>query len=176
MNYISNILWIYLEYIWSILKSILHFGKGYAIYYSRHIQNSGIFRTLFIQVYAGIFKYIETLLSIIKAFWLIQQLVYPHIFNSQPCHIPNPGIFRTGGKLKTLWNFDQAYSDLCHNQNSLNSGIILPKSGIFRNLHNTWICRNLANLKSWNIQNPSIIASWHVFRTSIYFQKKKNYV
>ena len=32
---------------------------------------------------------------------------------SQPYHILSPGIFRTGGSFKTLWN-EQAYSELCH--------------------------------------------------------------
>ena len=29
-----------------------------------------------------------------------------NVGNSQPCHILSPGIFETGGTLKTLWNFD----------------------------------------------------------------------
>ena len=41
-----------------------------------------------------------------------------------------------------------------------------PYSGIFRNLCNACICRNLAYLKSWNIPNPSITASWYIFKIS----------
>ena len=34
-------------------------------------------------------------------------------------HIQNLGIFRPWGIFKTLWNFTKAYSELCHNHNSL---------------------------------------------------------
>ena len=51
------------------------------------------------------------------------------------------------------------------------SGIIQRYSGIFRTLCNACICRNLAYLEFWNIQNPSIIASWGIFRTLSYLQK-----
>ena len=43
-------------------------------------------------------------------------MIFTHI---QPCHIQSPGIFRAGGIFETLWNFDQAYSEYCHSQNSL---------------------------------------------------------
>ena len=45
--------------------------------------------------------------------------LYVTLAYSQPFHILSPGIFRTGGIFKTLWNFDEAYSELCHSQNSL---------------------------------------------------------
>ena len=66
---------------------------------------------------------------------------------SKPCHILSHGIFRTGGLLKALWNVDQTCS------------------GIFRTLYNACICRNLTYSESWNIQNPSITISQHIFRT-----------
>ena len=37
-------------------------------------------------------------------------------------------------------------------------------SGIFRILCNACTCRNLTYWESWNIQNPSIIISWRIFR------------
>ena len=72
----------------------------------KHIQNSGIFRTLFIQVFAGIFKHyfkgifthIEALLRLIQTYSArCVTLVY-----SQPYHILNLGIFRTGCIFNTL--------------------------------------------------------------------------
>ena len=61
--------------------------------------------------------------------------------NSKPCktltrYIQNPATVRT------------VYPNIIH-----------PYSGIFRTLHKACICKNLANLESWNIQNTSIIAS-----------------
>ena len=49
-------------------------------------------------------------------FRLIQAYSIPcvTITYSQPCHILSPSICRTGTFLKTLWNVDQAYSELCH--------------------------------------------------------------
>ena len=48
---------------------------------------------------------------------------------------------------------------------TLSQGIIQPYSDIFRTLGNARIRRNLVYSESWNIQNPSITASWRIFRT-----------
>ena len=56
----------------------------------------------------------------------------------------------------------------------LSQGIIQPYSSIFRILCNACIYRNLTNVEYWNIQNPSIIASQHVFRTLSYLLKLTN--
>ena len=77
---------------------------------------------------------------------MFSTLVYSHF------HIPSPGIFRTRGIFNTMWNFDQANSELCHSQNSL----FRHYSAIFRTWYNPRICRNLAHSKSWNTQNHSI--------------------
>ena len=55
---------------------------------------------------------------------------------------------------KTLWKFEQVYSEPCHSQNSL----FKHYSAIFRTLCNAFICRNLACLESCNIPNPFITA------------------
>ena len=138
------------------------------MYCIRHIQNSGIFRTLFIQVhvvkfkhiqhYKGIFTYTEALLRHIQAYSCIFGICVSLAY-SQPCHIPNPGLFRTRGIFKTLGNFDQIYSECCHSQNSL----FRHYSAIFRTLYNACIYKNLAYLESWNTQNPSVIAFQHIF-------------
>ena len=86
----------------------------------------------------------------------------------QTCHILSPGIFRTGSLLKTLWEFDQVYSELCHR--TLFNHIQV----LFRTLRNSSISRNLAYLESWNIQNSSIIAYRHIFRILPYWRKFRN--
>ena len=113
---------------------------------SDSLKNSGIFRTLFIQLFAGNFKHTQrceahsctasdtlknsgifrlclfscmqafsSILSVMKhinAYWSIFRLIQAYsgacvtLAYSQPCHILNPGIFRTGGTFKTLPNFD----------------------------------------------------------------------
>ena len=54
---------------------------------------------------------------------------------SQLCHIPSPGIFRTDSRFKILRNFDQTYSEPCHNQNCQNS-LFRHYSAIFRHIQN----------------------------------------
>ena len=48
-------------------------------------------------------------------FMLIQAYSVPCVTltYSQLCHILSPGIFRTRGLFKTLWNIDQTYSEPC---------------------------------------------------------------
>ena len=48
---------------------------------------------------------------------------------------------------------------------AVHSGIIQLYLSIFRTFCNACISRNLKYSESWNIQNPSIIASWSIFRT-----------
>ena len=53
------------------------------------IQNSDIFRTLFIQVYSGILTYIEALLRKIQAYsGIFGTLCKPHIFTTLPYSDP----------------------------------------------------------------------------------------
>ena len=62
----------------------------------------------------------------------------------------------------------------------LNRSALVPQtpsplySEIFRTLCNAYIRRNLAYSESWNIQNPSIIASRRIFRTLSYLRKFTN--
>ena len=115
-------------------------------------------------------------------FWHIQNSAYSDICShliqayTAPCitlaysktyHIPNPGIFRTGGIFKTLRNFDQVYSERYCSHNSL----FRYYSAIFRTLGNDCICRNFGmfgilqysttfhNSIPMHIQNP--IISWN---------------
>ena len=57
---------------------------------------------------------------------------------------------------------------------ALLQGIIQPYSGIFRTFCNACICRNPAYLEWWNIQDPSIIGSRHIFRALPYLWKFTN--
>ena len=90
-----------------------------------HIQNS---------IYSGICRHIQTylaLLSHIHAYWgIIKAYSAPckTPAYSKPCHITSSGIFRTAAIFKTLWNFDQAYSEICLSQN----GLLRHYSLIFR--------------------------------------------
>ena len=95
---------------------------------------SDTFRTLgywelclfrYMQTYSSIFSIIKTYSCILKRYWGIFRLIQAYsapcvsLTYSQACHILSPGIFRTGGIFKNLWNFDQACSELCHSQNTL---------------------------------------------------------
>ena len=58
---------------------------------------------------------------------------------SQPCHILSPGIFRTGGLFKTLWN------------------VVIASWHIFR---------TRSYLQQFTtVQNSDIFKTWHIFRT-----------
>ena len=125
------------------------------LYCIRHIQNSGIFTTLFIQVYAGIFKHIqhyygiftqiETLLRHIQA--------YSGIFRT----LCNLAIFLALAYLE-LEAYSKPYETLTrHIQNSaivrtVYSDIIQPYSAIFRVLRNPCILAAI-----WNVGNPGIL-------------------
>ena len=87
-----------------------------------------------IQAYSAVLRHAQTCWGIIKGyshlFRHIQHIV--SLSYSQPGHIPSPSIFRTRGYSKFLWNFDQAYSELCHSQNSF----FRYYSAISRHIHN----------------------------------------
>ena len=82
----------------------------YAMYCIRHIQNSGIFRYLFIHVYSGIFNHIH-------AYWGIAK-VYSDLFRDiqhtqQLLHIPKLGIPTLSySKPWLIWN-RKAYLKPC---------------------------------------------------------------
>ena len=126
----------------------------------RILAYSELYSFRYIQAYSRI----SALLKRIRAY----STPFLTLAYSQPYHIPSLGIFRTGTIFKSLWDFDQAYSEPCHCQNDHNSLFrhysITPYSGIFRTLCIAYICKNLAYLESWNIQNPSLILSWCIFR------------
>ena len=81
-----------------------------------------IFRTLFIIKYSDVFRHIYVLFRNIQTFCgIFRTLAY-----SDPCHIQNPGIFRTQGIFRTLSRHTLAYSERfvrlaywepCHIQN-----------------------------------------------------------
>ena len=95
----------------------------------------------------------------------------------KPFHILSPDIFRIGDMFKTLWSFDQVYSEPPPPiVRTVYSGIIQPNSGIFRTFWNLRIYRNLSHSESWNIQDPFIIASHPLFKTLSHLQKWVNFV
>ena len=97
-----------------------------------------------IQRYWGIFTHIEASLRYIQT--------YSGIFST----LCNHRIFTTlpySNLIKTLWNVDQAYSELCHR-------------ALFSHIHNLaqrLHMQKLVYLESWNSQNSSIIASQLLF-------------
>ena len=127
------------------------------MYYIGHIQNSGIFSTLFFLVCVGIFNYIqhhwgifthiETLLRHIQAYSDIFSTLYNHLY-LQPRHTLNPSIFRTGDLFKTLRNVDQAYSS--HIQ--------------VYSEH----CVTLAYAETWHTQNPGIFRTLPQLHLEVY--------
>ena len=90
-----------------------------------YIQNS---------VYSGICRHIQEYLALLMH---IQAYSAPYVTlsYSQSCHILSPGIVARGGMFKTLWNFDQAYSEPCHR--TVYSGIVQAYSGIFQKILRT---------------------------------------
>ena len=154
--------------------------EGCAIYIIRHIQDSGIFRTLnagickHIKAYSAFLRHIHTYWGFIEAYTsLFKHIQHP----VQPLHIcATLAIFPVLAYLGL-----ETYSKPCetftrHMQNpaivrTVYSGIIQSYSDIFRTFCNACKCKNLVYLESWNIQNPSIIVSWDIFITLSYLQK-----
>ena len=144
------------------------------MYFISHIQNCGIFRTLFIRVFRYIQAYSALLIMHIHAYWDIIKTylcLFMHLPNFVlPSHIHDLGIFWALAYLER-----EAYSKLCetltrHIQNlaiarTVCSDIIQPYSRSFRTLCNASIWKNLAYLESWNFQNPDIFKTRHIFRT-----------
>ena len=96
-----------------------------------------------IKAYSHIFRHtlcnpciLKILLAIFRALTYLELEAYSKPFQALTRHIQNPVMVRT-----------------------VYSGIILPCPCIFTTLCNSSICRNPAYSESWNIQNPSIIAS-----------------
>ena len=87
--------------------------------------------------------HIETLLRHIQAY----SAPFVTLAYSQPCHILNPGIFRTGGLLKALWDVDQTYSEPCHRA-SFSHIQAYSES-----------CATLAYAETRHIQNPGIFGT-----------------
>ena len=106
---------------------------------------SGTFRIL---RYTGIFK--------------AHSGLFRHIQHSvQPSHIHNLAIFWALAYLEP-----EAYLKPCETlTRHIQNPIIGHYSDIFRTLCNAYIHKNLAYSESWNIQNPSIVASRRILRT-----------
>ena len=115
--------------------------EGCAMYIIRHIQDSGIFRTLnagickHIKAYSAFLRHIHTYWGFIEAYTsLFKHIQHP----VQPLHIcATLAIFPVLAYLgletfKTLWNFHHAYAEPCHSQNSL----FRHYSVIFRHIQN----------------------------------------
>ena len=92
------------------------------------------------QSYSALVSHIYAYWDFIKAYSaLCLILAYP-----QPYHILSPGIFRTGGLFKTLWNVNQAYSEPCHR-------------ALFSHIQTySEPCATLAYAKTWHTRNSRI--------------------
>ena len=156
------------------------------MYCIRHIQNnSGIFITLFFQLYAGIFnhiqrywglfRHVETLLRHIQAYsGIFSILCNLHILATFP-YILSPSIFRGGGLFKTLWKVDQVYSEPGHRAlfihiqpyAELCATLAYAESGIIEALEYIRNPSSPAILmqKFTNIQNSAIFKTRHRFIT-----------
>ena len=69
-----------------------------------NIQNC-LFR--YILAYSSMFMHNDAFLRLIQVY-SAPCLTLTYL---QPCDFPSPGVFRTGGIFKTLWSFDQLYSE-----------------------------------------------------------------
>ena len=76
----------------------------------------------------------------------------PLLTYTKPCYIPGPGIFRTGGIFKTMWKYDQKYSELCNSPNSL----FRHYSAIFKTL-----CNGCIYAETWHVPHPVIFRTFH---------------
>ena len=119
----------------------------------RHIEKLSLARTGLLRVYR-IFNIINAYSRIPRhyqdTFRLIQAYSAPCVTfaHSEPCHILSPAIFRTGVIIKTLWNFEKAYSALYHRT---------VYSAFFRYTE-TYLESDvtLAYAETWHIWNPGI--------------------
>ena len=91
---------------------------------------------------------------------------------SQPCHVLNPGIVRTGYLFKTLWNVDQAYLEPCYR--ALFSHIQAYSELCATRVYDLTYSDDLVYPESWNIQKSSIIVSRRTYRTLSYLRKFNN--
>ena len=103
-----------------------------------------------IKAYSGILIHYSVILRLIQTY----SAPCVTLTDSQPCHILSPGIYRTRGLFKTLWNVDQAHT--------------IASRRIFKTL---WHLQ-----KFTNIQNSDIFKIQDIFRTLYFFCKiVKNY-
>ena len=126
-----------------------------------------------IQAYSELLRHIDACWGIIKAYSGLSR----HIHNpEQPSYNDNLAIFWALAYLEPE-ACSKPYETLTrytHNPaivRTVYSGIFQPYSGIFRTLRNACICKNPAYSESWNIQNPSLIASQRIFITLSYLRK-----
>ena len=104
-----------------------------------YIQLSAFFRCM--PTYSIIFSVTKAYSRILRPCWSYLRVIEAYsvrfvtLVYSQPYHIlawHSPGIFRTEGLLKTLWNVDQAYSESCHRHYS---GIVRHIQNLVQQLH-----------------------------------------
>ena len=104
-----------------------------------------------IQSWSALLRHIHAYWDIIYAYSsLFSTLSSPHIHN-----------------LAVFWAYLKPCETLTRH---IQKPTIGHYSAIFRTLYNASIRRNLAYSESWNIQNPSIIASRRIFRTLSYLK------
>ena len=107
-----------------------------------HIQDS---------IYSGTFRLIQVYLTPFKT------LAY-----SKPCHITSPSIFKIRDIFKTLWSFEQAYSEPCQSQNGQNN-LFRHYSATFKHMQKPCIRLTYADIcHNWNpeiFRTPSKLPS-----------------
>ena len=108
----------------------VRYNVPYASDIFRTLAYSGLYLFRYTQTYSKIFSTIRTYWRILRQCQGIFKVIQAHsapfvtLAYSQPCQIPSPGMFKTIGIFKTLWNFDQTYSERCHSHNG--------QDGLFR--------------------------------------------
>ena len=96
----------------------------------------------YIQAYSSILRHIQAYWGIIKAYWgKFRTLCNICIFTILP-YFERRNI-RTGGKFKTLWNFEQGYSEPYHSQDSLFNHIdVYSEPSVTFSYAEAWHTRN----------------------------------
>ena len=110
-----------------------------------HIQNS---------IYSGIFRHLQGYSALLRQCTNIHSLT---IFWSL-AYLEQEAYSKS-----ILWNFNQAYSELCHNQNDHDS-LFRHYSAIFRHMP----CVTLIYAETWHIWNPGLFRTFPWLRPEAY--------
>ena len=136
----------------------------HAMYFIRHIRNSGIFGSIFFSRYIPAYSITLRVIEVYSALCLT--LAY-----SQPCHILSPDIFRTDDLYKTLWKVHQPHSEPCHRALFSHIQAYLEPYATLVYVK-TWHTRNPGIFRPLaNIQNSDIFKTRHIIKNYNCFSK-----